>query len=178
MMGGKAVLFGIAVMLAMPVSPVMAQGTCSTHADCATMVAANCGHSSCDAGAVGILEWYCASDGKCFDCEYCVNEVNDAIDGTCPSNCDRVFTGTPSPTTSVPTTSAPTFAPSSSPTNPDFKYDDSSTDPSLFRGVDVPDGGTSTADRVEMYLTRKVVTVADSSRICVGSSEFCVDDER
>lgn len=178
MMGGKAVLFGIAVMLAMPVSPVMAQGTCSTHADCATMVAANCGHSSCDAGAVGILEWYCASDGKCFDCEYCVNEVNDAIDGTCPSNCDRVFTGTPSPTTSAPTTSAPTFAPSSSPTNPDFKYDDSSTDPSLFRGVDVPDGGTSTADRVEMYLTRKVVTVADSSRICVGSSEFCVDDER
>lgn len=51
---------------------------CSAHADC--------GHN-------GVSHTYCDNRQTCFNCDYCVNIENDAIDGSCPAVCTSVAEG-------------------------------------------------------------------------------------
>ena len=57
-------------------------------------------HSDCTAGT------YCDLNRECFQCEYCVNANNDAIDGHCPDTCaayTTTFTTTTDPDTELGT---------------------------------------------------------------------------
>ena len=46
-------------------------------------------HSDCPSAT------YCDLNRECFDCDYCVNIFNDAIDGSCPDTCATFTTATP-----------------------------------------------------------------------------------
>ena len=56
-----------------------ADNTCDSHADCSLN---------------GQSHTYCDRLRQCFNCDFCVNVENDAIDGTCPDVCQRYDDGT------------------------------------------------------------------------------------
>jgi hypothetical protein len=51
-------------------------------------------HSQCSHN--GQTHTYCDTLGQCFNCDFCVNVMMDAIDGSCPAVCQQYDTGTAS----------------------------------------------------------------------------------